>query len=286
VTDRAPAPFVRRSFGEVEIGVYDAGRIVPHYPLAPEWATPDQDVTAEGHALMGMNAMTARVGDALLAIDPLMLHGEHDIAPLATAIPGQSIDAALAGLGVHPDAVTHVLISHAHTDHVSGLLRDDGRLRFPNAEHFVPRADWRDFVVAPSDWPADHVYARVPGILWPIERAGLLRLVEGDFDVAPGVRLMSAPGETAGHQVVRIETPDRPVLYLGDLIHYPIQTIEPGLALAGRDAEVLRAARLRVLTDAAATGAAVVYTHSRFPAWGTVERLAADSFRWRYATAA
>jgi glyoxylase-like metal-dependent hydrolase (beta-lactamase superfamily II) len=286
MTDRTTAPFLLRSFGDVEVGVYDAGRIVPHYALTPRWTTPDQDVTAEGHALMGMNAMTVRMRGALLAIDPLMLHGEHDIAPLATAIPGQATDVALAALGVDPDAVTHVLISHTHTDHVSGLLRDDGRLRFPRAEHLVPRADWQDFVVAPSDWPADHVYARVPEILRPVERAGLLRLVEGDFDVAPGVRLVSAPGETAGHQVVWIETSERPVLYLGDLVHYPIEMIDPGLALAGRDVEVLRAARLRVLTDAAATGAAVVYTHSRFPGWGTVERVAADSFRWRYATGA
>lgn len=271
-----------RAFGDVLVGVYDAGRVIPHYPLASDWLTPDQDVDADGHALMGVNGMTVRIGDAAIVIDPLMLHGENDIEPLARSVAGPSLDANLEALGIDPEEVTHVLITHGHTDHLSGTLHDDGRLRFPQAEHFFPEADWRDYVTDAPAWPAGHLYARIPGLIEPVERAGLLRLVSGDLEVAPGVRLISAPGETAGHQVVKVDTADRPVLYLGDLVHYPVELSRPSLALAGRDPDVLKAGRLRVLGDAATTNAAVMYTHSRFPGWGRVEQVTPETFRWHY----
>ncbi len=45
----------------------------------------------------------------------------------------------LERVGVRADDISVVLISHAHPDHIWGLLRDDGSLRFPKAKYFVAR---------------------------------------------------------------------------------------------------------------------------------------------------
>ncbi len=46
-----------------------------------------------------------------------------------------------------PSDVTHVLITHTHEDHFSGILGDPDGLRFPNALHVLPSADWRSIIV-------------------------------------------------------------------------------------------------------------------------------------------
>jgi glyoxylase-like metal-dependent hydrolase (beta-lactamase superfamily II) len=272
-----------RRFGVVEAAVYHVGRIVSLAPLAGDWLTPDTDVDERGHSVIGVNGMIVRLGDALIAIDPTTLRGVDDVAPLAVAEPGPTIEQALDRLAVDPDAVTHVLITHGHPDHFSAVLAGEtDKPRFPNAEHIFPAADWQHFVESPGDWPVGHLYSRIPGLLRPVEAAGLLRLVEGDLEVLPGVTLLHTAGETDGHQVVRIETPAGPLYNLGDLVHLPAEFLRTGLALPGRDPGVVREGRMRVLGDAAAGDAVVVYAHGRFPAWGTVDRLAPASFRWRY----
>ena len=49
----------------------------------------------------------------------------------------------LAGLGIPAEAITHVLITHGHGDHVGGLIDPgSGRLIFPNARYAIHRIEW------------------------------------------------------------------------------------------------------------------------------------------------
>jgi glyoxylase-like metal-dependent hydrolase (beta-lactamase superfamily II) len=94
--------------------------------------------------------------------------------------------------------------------------------------------------------------------------------------VAAGVALLEAPGESPGHQCVRVGG----VLYLGDLVHSPeeLQRVELASGGAGRDPALAAESRRRVLAEAEGADA-VVFTHARFPAWGRVER---DGAAWRW----
>ena len=56
-----------------------------------------------------------------------------------------------------------------------------------------------------------------------VARAGLLDVVDGPFDCGCGVSLVPAPGETPGHQIVRVASEGQVCYALGDLFHHAVE---------------------------------------------------------------
>lgn len=241
-----------------------------------DWCIDETPLAADGRAVLGINGLITRSGDAIVVVDPNELDPAEPMGA-ATLHVGSSVSDALSALGIDAADVTHVPITHGHADHFSAVLRD-GKPRFPNAEYVFPAADWRFFVEENGHGTA----ATLRHHLEPIRRTGRLRLVEGDEAVAPGVEMLDTPGESPGHHVVRLSAGEERLYYLGDLVHFPaeIRHID-WIGVTNRDAEQLEQSRRRVFADAAESGATVVYTHGRFPAWGAIAR-ADGGYRWRW----
>jgi glyoxylase-like metal-dependent hydrolase (beta-lactamase superfamily II) len=115
--------------------------------------------------------------------------------------------------------------------------------------------------------------------LGAIERAGLLDVLEEEREVLPGVAMIPTPGETPGHAAVRVGAGTARFYYLGDLFHHPCEVEHPEWVPPNRDAGAARASRARISAEAAASGAAVVFSHARFPAWGRI-RAAGSGYIW------
>jgi len=99
----------------------------------------------------------------------------------------------LATIGVAPDDIRHVILSHAHFDHTGGV-KHFGRAKvwMQKVEHdFAFKGEPHAGVVRPD--------IDDPGINWS--------LIEGDHDIMPGLTLLSTPGHTPGHQSARISLP-------------------------------------------------------------------------------
>jgi glyoxylase-like metal-dependent hydrolase (beta-lactamase superfamily II) len=114
------------------------------------------------------------------------------------------------------------------------------------------------------------------------ERAGRLELVDGDREIAPGVREHS-PGETAGHSIVRVRSGGESFYFAGDLFHHRCEIEHPGWVSPNRDPAVMRASRDRLIAEAAGSGATVVFAHEAFPAWGRI-RLRGIDPQWELLT--
>ena len=119
---------------------------------------------------------------------------------------------------IAPQAVDRVVFTHLHMDHAGGttVQTDEGYVpAFPNARYIVQRQEWEDAVGA--DRQTVHGY-NTESDLMPLERAGVLELVEGDLEVCRGVRVFLTPGHTKAHQSVLVQSGGEAVCFIGDLV--------------------------------------------------------------------
>jgi N-acyl homoserine lactone hydrolase len=120
--------------------------------------------------------------------------------------------AALRRLGVAPESLRYVILTHLHWDHCANLAD------FPNASFFVQERELH-YAVAPLP-----VHRRAydlglqgtrPAWLEGLER---IEAVRGDVDILPGIRLVTLPGHTVGSQGVVVNTDRGRYLIAGDTI--------------------------------------------------------------------
>jgi glyoxylase-like metal-dependent hydrolase (beta-lactamase superfamily II) len=124
-------------------------------------------------------------------------------------LPTETLEGTLRAVGVEPEAVTHVVASHCHWDHVgAAVVERDGELRprFPNARHLAPRVEVEmarhpDHARRGSDRAED---------VEPLERSGLLetfgdeRGTPASFELLPGLRAHLLGGHSDGVSVITL----------------------------------------------------------------------------------
>lgn len=131
----------------------------------------------------------------------------------------QGLVASVIATGLHPEEITHVILSHLHFDHCGAVVAEEGGRLVPvfsHARHIVQAAEieaWRH-----PDPRSRASY--LTGNFAPLLEAGLVDPVDGVTEVLPGVRVEQTGGHTAGHQVVHLESDGERALFVGDLIPY------------------------------------------------------------------
>ena len=141
----------------------------------------------------------------------------------------RSIADALREVGLEPDAIDTVVMSHLHFDHSGGTTRRTAGGRRSSRcsggrATSCRRREWED---------ATHPHERnrasyLPENIFPLGESGLLQIVDGETEIAPGVRVVPTPGHTAGHQSVLLGQPGGPQrLFLGDVVPTAVHTRLP-----------------------------------------------------------
>ncbi len=162
---------------------------------------------------------------------------------------------------IHPEDITHLIITHAHFDHYAGItIERDGRYvpGFPNARCYLGRADWEDPETKQALQYPNSLRSRTLGV---IHQHGLLELVEGDRDLLPEVRVIAAPGESAGHQIVRVQVDGKALYCLGDLYHHPVEVEHPTWMAEWATPETNLASRNALVESALAEDALLIPSH-------------------------
>jgi glyoxylase-like metal-dependent hydrolase (beta-lactamase superfamily II) len=197
---------------------------------------------------------------------------------IAGYTPPPSIPIQLASLGVKPEDLTHMVITHAHWEHFAGTtaLTENGGYEptFPRAHYYLGGADWRDADLQTA--LADHtsMEARTLGIL---QERGVLHLVEGQAQIAPGIDILPAPGETKGHQIVRVYSGGDTLYIIGDLFHDAVEVEHPDWMVIWADTESMRTTRRWLIEQAQAEHALLIAAHIAAP--GRIMRVGED-LRW------
>ncbi|MCK4511706.1 MBL fold metallo-hydrolase [bacterium] len=130
---------------------------------------------------------------------------------------GRDVESALKVVGVEPEEIDTVVLTHLHIDHAGGATRHDGDKlvpAFPNARYLVHELEWEDGL-EPNVMSAA-AYRRDDYV--PLMEAGVLELIGDERDLGHGVTTVLTGGHCRGHIMVVAETSSGTAVYPADLI--------------------------------------------------------------------
>lgn len=217
------------------------------------------------------NLALLRQGDRTVLFDA---GAGPDFQPSAGRL-GEALDMA----GIAPEDVTDVIFTHAHPDHIWGVLDDFDEPLFGNAAHHIGAAEhayWTD--PATVDTIGEMRAAFAVGAARRLEAiADRLALFEDGAEVVPGVEAVSSPGHTPGHMAFRAGG----ALILGDAIgnHHVAFARPEWPSGSDQDQAAAAATRMRLFDRILADDLIVAGFHLPGGGMGRVER-AGEGYRF------
>jgi len=239
-----------------------------------------QEVAAE------LSAAGAPTGTIRLGLQPLLVKSSDRVLLFDTGAGANfgpaagKLSASLAAAGIDPASVTDIFISHAHGDHVGGLVDANGALRFPNAKIHLSAPEWKylaglDAEAAKQIGIGNH--AALVAALTPKVEA-----FAPGTELVPGVvRAMDIKGHTPGHSGYLIGSGADTLLYIGDAAHSHVVSVRRPEWPNSFDGEQATAAASRkaLVERSAASGQRIYAVHFPFPGVGRFEKRG-DTFAW------
>lgn len=260
---------VREYFGPVEM---TPAAFFPESPkevwndgaawLAPHFLNPETNIVNSA-----IQTWLLRSGGKNILVDTgVGNHKERPYAPVWSHLETDFL-ARLARAGVRPEDVDIVINTHLHVDHVGWNTYLDGRNwvpTFPRATYLMSKDDF-DF------WNPENGYKPLLGrgnqnvfedSVAPVFQAGQTLLWENSHHIDADLRLDAAPGHTPGSSVLTLTSGTDRAVFVGDMLHNPVQILEPDAnSCFCEDPAGARATRREVLGWAADNNALVIPAH-------------------------
>jgi glyoxylase-like metal-dependent hydrolase (beta-lactamase superfamily II) len=229
----APAPaFYRFKLGTIEATVVTDGPLSIG-PAARTFRGPSEDELGKmmsdqflpaNNVVLDQNVLVINTGDKLALFETGMssVKRNDDMGRLVQSLKQSGID---------PKDIDAVIPTHAHIDHIGGIMAADGSRNFPNAQIYIAQADlefWTDDKRLGTPGEGSSLAAKKN--LLP-NRDRIVFYQDGK-EVIPGVQAMLTPGHTVGHTSFVITSGGKSLFVVGDLMHHVILVEKPRMEVA------------------------------------------------------
>jgi glyoxylase-like metal-dependent hydrolase (beta-lactamase superfamily II) len=267
------AYFYRFNVGAAEVTVVSDGPLSLGDPKGTFTGVPDDELRkmlsdnflSPTNVVLEQNSPIVNMGDKLVLFDT-GLGTTKGFGPTT----GRQ-QKSMAEAGIKPEDVDAVVFSHGHPDHIGGVVDDNGKPLFPNAQFYIAQSDlefWTD--EKKMDGPLKDFIAIARKNLLPV-RDRIVFYKDGQ-EFLPGIQAMAAPGHTVGHTMFMITSEGKSFAYLADLSHHPVLLLEKPRMEFSYDTDPKQAveSRVKMMDMLAANKIAVLPYHYPWPGLGHV----------------
>ena len=196
---------------------------------------------------------------------------------------GGKLLASLAAVGVTPDQVTDILLTHIHDDHIGGLVKD-GQIVFPNATVHVAKPDLEFFLDRSNAAKAHYAmkyFDEAFMTVKPYVVAGKVQTFQGTPEMMPGVTASIHPGHTPGSAFYTVRSEGQEIVFVGDIVHVAaVQFPQPAITI-DYDVDQRKASKTRQeeFEIFARDRTLIAVPHMPFPGVGHVRKLG-SGYEW------
>ncbi|MCQ9634021.1 MBL fold metallo-hydrolase [Chryseobacterium sp. WG23] len=282
--------FKKMKLGELELFVLTDGYIhetdvnsfAPRGNVSEVKAILKNNFRPEDYIDMAMNTLIVKTENKLILFDS----GMGIFADERTGFLLKSLQKS----GFSAKDITDVFISHAHPDHIGGVIDKQNNLVYPNANIFISKIEY-DFWMQASlkDFNNSALKAR-PELLNQIVPAlqNILKAIQPKlkfYDLNNKMydyfSFQLAPGHTPGLTVTTISSGNEKLLYIADLIHSDVILFpHPEWGFSGdTDLDIATATRKKLLLQLADTQTRAFACHLPWPGLGFTKKKA-NAFEW------
>lgn len=268
--------------GDAEITVVSDGPLPLGDPSGTFTGVPKEEVKKmlvdnfmdPDNVVLEQNSPVVNIGDKLVLFDTGM--GTSKAFGPTTGQQQKN----LASAGIKAADIDAVVCTHAHIDHIGGIVGADDKPLFPNAQVYITQADfdfWTDEGKLGSPLKDFVIHARKN--LLPVKDR--LVFIKDGQEFLPGIQAIAAPGHTVGHTIFMVTSKGKSFAFLGDLTHHSVLLMEkPRMEFSyDSDPKQSAATRVRLLEMLAANKTPVMAYHFAWPGYGHVAK-AGDGFRY------
>ena len=288
VRDRSNPRYYRFNVGDFQLTVFNDGYKI-FQPVQPFWASeasPDELKSALEAAFLPTDHVMGYYNVVLIDTGKDRLLCDTGFGKLLPATAGHLVS-QLAVAGYRPNQITGVFLSHAHLDHIGGLIGSDGKPVFPSAQHFIHEVEWNFWTQKDPDLSKTLLNDQDKKTYAQRARDTLLTLesrfqkFQSGKELIEGVTTELAPGHTAGHTTLHIQSGHDELVHIVDLAHnYLIMFHNPDWTIGvDSDPEQAASTRKSAFEKLAAARTRVVGFHLPFPGIGHI-RKKDQGFEW------
>ena len=229
------------------------------------------------HVQAGINVLLIRKDDKVILLDTGS--GHHFGKNAGKLVP------SLATLGLTTEDITDIVITHAHVDHIGGVLDENNHVIFQKATYHIARREYDfwmsdnpDFSNSKGD-PANATknISFVRNILTAIESK--LELFEYGQELFSCLIPELAEGHTPGHTIFTIHSAGKIVKHIVDTFHLPLLVSKPEWGTQwDTNFDKAVSTRKRIMKEAAESGSLLMSCHLPWPGLGYMDKIGAEYY--------